>query len=178
MTQEDEPALATDPAWWRRACAETAFTGWGFGIALAVKADAMWVQAESDAVGDLVSGRGDAGLEGSRALRDGTLSLKGEIGLRHDGGTRIHEGLQIGGGPITGYTIDGSGTASLRMAWGFGVSGSIRMDSGTPGRGLSLTVALPVKGGAERLRPIAKPQALDLETEIGYGYPGRTAQVR
>ena len=87
ILQEDEPALATDLGMRMLATGlrgELPSLDWGFGIALAVKADAMWVQAESDAVGDLVDAQGEAtrlrlALEGSRALtlRDGTLSLKG-----------------------------------------------------------------------------------------------------
>ena len=202
ILQEDEPALATDLGMRMLATGlrgELPSLDWGFGIALAVKADAMWVQAESDAVGDLVDAQGEAtrlrlALEGSRALtlRDGTLSLKGEIGLRHDGGDAdTGAGLQIGGGfryAIQGYTIDGSAhgiVAHGERGFGeWGVSGSIRIDPGTPGRGLSLTVAPgwgAVKGGAGRLQTYRetpgtgpergfKPEGR-LETEIGYELP-------
>ena len=203
ILQEDEPALVADLGMRMVATGlrgELPSPDRGFGITLAVKADAMLVQAESSAVGDLVAARGEATrlrltLEGSRALtlRDGTLSLKGEIGLRHDGGDAdTGVGLQIGGGfryVIQGYTIDGSAhgiVAHGERGFGeWGVSGSIRMDSGTPGRGLSLTVAPgwgAVKGGAERLQTYRetsdtgpergfKPEGR-LETEIGYELPG------
>ena len=69
--------------------------------------------------------------------------------------------------------------------------GLIRMDSGTPGRGLSLTVAPgwgAVKGGAERLQtyretPGAGPKRSfkhegRLEPRSAMGYLGRTARAR
>ena len=201
ILQEDEPALATDLGMRMVATGlrgELPSPDWGIGIALAVKADAMWVQSESDAVGDLVDARGEAtrlrlALEGSRALtlRDGTLSLKGEIGLRHDGGDAdTGAGLQIGGGfryAIQGYTIDGSAhgiVAHGERGFGeWGVSGSIRIDPGTPGSRVVADRCAGLGRGAGRHRapgrPIAKPQALDRSeasspkagwtTEVGYG---------
>ena len=75
ILQEDEPVLATDLGMRMVATGlrgELPSPDWGIGIALAVKADAMWVQAESAAAGDLVAARGEATrlrltLEGSRA---------------------------------------------------------------------------------------------------------------
>ena len=203
ILQEDEPVLATDLGMRMVATGlrgELLSPDWGIGIALAVKADAMWVQSESAAVGDLVAARGEVTrlrltLEGSRALTlsDGTLSLKGEIGLRHDGGDAdTGAGLHIGSGfqyAIQGYTIDGSAHGLIahgeRGFGEWGVSGSIRIDPGTPGRGLSLTIAPgwgAAQGGTERMQtyretPGAVPERgfkpeSRLETEIGYGLPG------
>ena len=199
ILQEGEPALATDLGMRMVATGlrgELPSPDWGIGIAVAVKADAMWVQSESDAAGDLVAARGEATrlrltVEGSRALTlsDGTLSLKGEIGLRHDGGDAdTGAGLHIGSGfryAIQGYTIDGS--AHGLIAHGEkGVSGSILIDPGTPGDGLSLTIAPgrgAAQGGTERLQTYRetpgagpergfKPEGR-LETEIGYGFRGQ-----
>ena len=199
IQQEDEPALATDLGMRMVATGlrgELPSPDWGIGVALAVKADAMWVQSESAAVGDLVAARGEATrlrltLEGSRALTlsDGTLLLKGEIGLRHDGGDAdTGAGLQIGGGfryAIQGYTIDGSAHGLIahgeRGFGEWGVSGSILIDPGTPGDGLSLTIA--PGWGTERLQTYRetpgagpergfKPEGR-LETEIGYGFRGQ-----
>ena len=203
ILQEDEPALATDLGMRMVATGlrgELPSPDWGFGIDLAVKADAMWVQAESAAVGDLVAAQGEATrlrltLEGSRAftLRDGTLTLTGEAGLRHDGGdadTGI--GLLVGGGVsyrAEGYTFRGKAHGVLAHAEkGFGewgISGSVRIDPGILGRGLSLTVAPgwgAAQGGAERLQTYRetpgagpergfKPEGR-LEAEIGYGLRG------
>ena len=203
ILQEDEPALATDLGMRMVASGlrgELPSPDWGFGIALAVKADAMWVQAESAAVGDLVAAQGEATrlrltLEGSRAftLRDGTVTLTGEAGLRHDGGdadTGI--GLLVGGGVsyrAESYTLSGKAHGVLAHAEkGFGewgISGSVRIDPGILGRGLSLTVAPgwgAAQGGAERLQtyretPGAGPESGfkpegRLEAEIGYGLRG------
>ena len=203
ILQENEPALATDLG---MRMVATGLRGvlpspdWGFGIDLAVKADAMWVQAESAAVGDLVAAQGEATrfrltLEGSRAftLGDGTVTLTGEAGLRHDGGdadTGI--GLLVGGGVsyrAESYTLSGKAHGVLAHAEkGFGewgISGSVRIDPGILGRGLSLTVAPgwgAAQGGAERLQTYRetpgagpergfKPEGR-LEAEIGYGLRG------
>ena len=203
IQQEDEPALATDLGMRMVATGlrgELPSPDWGIGVALAVKADAMWVQSESAAVGDLVAALGEATrlrltLEGSRALTlsDGTLSLKGEIGLRHDGGDAdTGAGLQIGGGfryAIQGYTIDGSAHSLIAHGEGgfdeWGVSSSIRIDPGTPGHGLSLTIAPgwgAAQGGTERLQTYRetpgvgpergfKPEGR-LDAEVGYGLHG------
>ena len=64
------------------------------GLELAVKSDAMWVQTESDRTVGLDSAEGDVTrvrviLEGDRVFKlgdDETLTPKGEIGLRYDGG--------------------------------------------------------------------------------------------
>ncbi len=171
---------------------------WGLGIDLAVKADAMWVQAESDAAGDLVAAQGEATRlrligEGSRAFEvgGGTLTLTGEGGLRHDGGDADKGvGILVGGGVryrARGYTVRGHAHGVLAHAEkGFGewgITGEVRINPGQLGRGFFLTVAPgwgAGPGGIERMQsaPGGAPgvdgaQAFAAEgrlnTEIGYG---------
>ena len=200
ILEDDEPALSTDLGMRMAAFGlrgELPSPDRGLGIDLAVKADAMWVQAESAAVGDLFAARGEATrfrltVEGSRAfrLRDGTLTLTGEAGLRQDGGNADKGiGLLVGGGVgyrAESYTVRGSAHGVLAHAEeGFGewgVSGSVRIDPGLLGRGFFLTVAPrwgAAPGGIDSLQSNwgtqgpARAQGIQpdgrLEAEIGYG---------
>ena len=147
---------------------ETRGENGGAGIGLAVKADAMWVQARAAAArsdaGNFAAVRGEAtrlrlALEGSRAfgLWDGRLTLTGEAGLRHDGGDADRGfGLLAGAGlhyRAQGYTFRASAHGVPAHAQkGFadwGVSGSLHIDPGARGRGLSLTLAPHWGGGSE-----------------------------
>ena len=168
-----------------------------------VKGEASVARVEVDGDDELIekqtvnANRLRLALEGSyeRALASGSsLTPSLELGLRHDGGDGITGGgIEIGGGlryrdPATGLTIEGNGRVLTGQGgdyreWGLG--GSLRLDPGAGGRGMSLSVA-PVYGdvssGVARLwdRDVAALTANDraandsrpqgrLEAELGYG---------
>ena len=171
------------------------------GLAVNVKSDAFWVRMDSDAVasedGNLHASQTDASrvrlvLEGSRAveLDEGTLTPSLELGLRHDGGdAETGTGLEAGAGLryAAGALTIGAQVRTLvaHEASGYeewGVSGSVRLDPGASGRGLSLKLA-PVFGapssGVEHLWSARDAGGLvgtedfeagrRLEAELGYG---------
>ena len=136
------------------------------GMSLAIKTDAFFVEMESDAVrradGNMEASKSDASrvrlaLEGSRAFDVGaeTLTPRAEIGIRQDGGdAETGTGVEVGGGIShqgTGFSIEGSvrklvaHKESGYEEWG--ASGSVRIDPGASGRGLSLTLR-PTFGAA------------------------------
>ena len=171
------------------------------GIDLALRGDAFLVQMESEAAANTVETKADASrlrlvLEAGRsfALGEGTVLTPAlELGLRHDGGdAETGTGVEVGG--RIRYTDAGSGLtveANARKLiahedsgyeeWGAG--GSVRLDPGASGRGLSLTLA-PVWGtpssGVERLWSARDAAGLvrdddfeaesRLEGEVGYGF--------
>ena len=134
-------------------------------------------------------------LEGSHGIvLAGGQSLRPslEVGLRHDGGdAETGTGIELGAGvryaaPALGLTVEGKARGLLAhedtdyREWG--ASGSVRIDPGAAGRGLSLTLA-PAwgadSGGAERLwsardaRGLAANDTFEpagrLAAEAGYG---------
>ena len=136
-------------------------------------------------------------LEGShkQALASGSsLTPSLELGLRHDGGDGITgTGIEIGGSlryrdPAAGLTIEVNGRVLAGQSdyreWGLG--GSVRLDPGAGGRGLSFSL-FPTWGeissGVDRLwdQDVAKlatddgaandnvPQ-MRLDSELGYGF--------
>ena len=173
------------------------------GFELAIRSDAFWVRMSSDAVRSETGGipadsRADASrlrlsLEGARAFALGarrTLTPAIEVGVRHDGGD-AETGTGIEAGAAIRYAGDGvaiEGAVRTLVAHeesGFeewGASGSVRIDPGATGRGLSLTLA-PTFGtassGAERLWSRGDMRALAgdadvqagrrLEARVGYG---------
>ena len=170
------------------------------GIDLALKADAFYVETESEAVSNEGSTTGVASrvrlaLEGGRAfdMGDGaTLRPSLELGLRHDGGdAETGTGVEVGGriryaDAGSGLTVEASARTLIAhedsgyREWGAG--GSVRLDPGASGRGLSLSFA-PVWGtpssGVERLWSARDAAGLApggefeassrLEGELGYG---------
>ena len=170
------------------------------GIDLALKADAFYVETESEAVSNEGSTTGVASrvrlaLEGGRAfdMGDGaTLRPSLELGLRHDGGdAETGTGVEVGGriryaDAGSGLTVEASARTLIAhedsgyREWGAG--GSVRLDPGASGRGLSLSLA-PVWGtpssGVERLWSARDAAGLApggefeaerrLEGELGYG---------
>ena len=171
------------------------------GMSLAIKTDAFFVEMESEAVHhadkNMVATKSDASrvrfaLEGSRAFEvgAGTLTPRAEIGLRQDGGdAETGTGVEIGGGISyqgAGFSIEGSvrklvaHEESGYEEWG--ASGSVRIDPGASGRGLSLTLT-PSFGAASSgveqlwshrdatgLTPDGEFEAESrIETELGYG---------
>ena len=176
----------------------------GGGLALALKGDALWVTTESDAVrsddGNLAASEADATrlrltLDASRAFAAGgaTLTPSLEVGLRHDGGdAETGTGVEVGAGlryAGAGVTVEGSMRwLAAHEATGYeewGASGSVRIDPGASGRGLSLTLA-PTVGNAssgtatlwsaEDARGLAPGTEFEaarrLDAEVGYGLLG------
>ena len=168
----------------------------------------MWVRTQSDAVagdadngGNLAAAEADVTrlrlvLEGSRAFEIGAdrlLTPSVSVGLRHDGGAaETGTGLEVGGGVAyagDGITVEGRVRAlvahedSSYEEWG--ASGSLRIDPGEFGRGLSLSVA-PVWGeagsqaeqlwGLKHTRGLADDREFEpeqrIEAELGYGLTG------
>ena len=178
------------------------------GFALALKADAFWVRTESDAVsspgaGNLAAARADATrlralLDGSRTFslaRGATLTPSVELGLRQDGGdAETGTGMELGAG--VGYSDPSRGLDMALRVHGlaghaedgyreWGVSGSLRLEPGGSGRGLTLSFTPSYgvdPGGSERLWMMPDAHALAanedavptsrLDTEVGYGLGG------
>ena len=176
------------------------------GLELAVRTDAVMQRMTSSAAtgpggGNLAGTHAQTSrvrlmLEGSHAIavgEAGRLVPTLEVGLRQDGGdAETGTGIEMGAGlrwtdPATGLAVE----AKLRglvahedadySEWG--ASGSVRIEPGADGRGLSLTLAPAwgaVEGGAERLwshrdarafAPENETQAGSrLEAELGYGF--------
>ena len=171
------------------------------GIDLALRGDAFLVQMDWEKMSNETDTRADASrlrllLEGGRSFALGpgaVLTPALELGLRHDGGdAETGTGVEVGG--RIRYTDAGSGLtveANARKLvahedsgyeeWGAG--GSVRLDPGASGRGLSLRLA-PVWGtpssGVERLWSARDAAGLvrdedfeaerRLEGEVGYGF--------
>ena len=170
------------------------------GVDLALRADAFLVETESEAVSNEGSTTGEASrvrlaLEGSRAFRmdgGGVFTPGLEVGLRHDGGdAETGTGVELGGrvswsDPETGLGVEARVRTLIAhedsgyMEWG--ASGSVRLDPGERGRGLSFSLA-PTWGAASSgvgrlwsaqdargLAPGAEFEAAQhLEGELGYG---------
>ena len=135
------------------------------GIDLALKADAFYVETESEAISNEGSTTGVASrvrlaLEGGRAFDMGngaTLRPSLELGLRHDGGdAETGTGVEIGGGvsyadPASGLSVEAKARMLVAHAdsdyreWG--ASASVRLAPGERGRGLSFSLS-PTLGAA------------------------------
>ena len=178
----------------------------GGGLELAAKMDARVTHIGSGAaVGETgLLGAASGGtsrlrllLEGSRSFGFGetrTLTPTLELGVRRDGGdAETGAGVDIGGSlryvdAALGLTIDAGGRYlaahedDAYREWG--ASASIRIDPGTPGRGLTLAFApswgAAAAGGAERLWLLADAReladggdaadaGLRLDANVGYG---------
>ena len=170
----------------------------GEGFELALKTDALWMRVRSNAAGELAGVKADARrlrllLDASHHFETGdgaTLTPRFEVGLRRDGGdAETGAGMEVGAGlryARSGFTVEGSVRALLaHEASGYeewGASGSVRVDPGVNGRGISLRVT-PTLGagpsGVERLWSAPDSNALVRETgfepgrrldaEVGYG---------
>ena len=172
------------------------------GLDLALKSDALWVRMTSDEVdgddGRLAAAQADVTrvrlvLGGSQTFemtQGRTLTPSLEVGMRHDGGdAETGMGLELGGGVQyagPGFTVEGAvRTLVAHEESGYkewGASGSIRIDPGASGRGLSFTLA-PTWGaassGIEQLWGLQHPRGLAedrefdatgrIEAELGYG---------
>ena len=174
-------------------------------IELAVKADSMWVRTESDAArsstgGNLEAASGDVSrvrvaLEGSRVFATGSGGMFTptlELGVRHDAGdAETGTGVEVAAGLryvdlAQGLTVEGNVRGLLTHSdegyeeWG--ASGSVRLDPGVSGRGVSLSIGSvwgAASGGVEQLWSTGTTSGLALEdefkaegrlqTELGYG---------
>ena len=174
-------------------------------IELAVKADSMWVRTESDAArsstgGNLEAASGDVSrvrvaLEGSRAFATGSGGMFTptlELGVRHDAGdAETGTGVEVAAGLryvdlAQGLTVEGNVRGLLTHSdegyeeWG--ASGSVRLDPGVSGRGVSLSIGSvwgAASGGVEQLWSTGTTSGLALkdefkaegrlQTELGYG---------
>ena len=170
------------------------------GVDLALRGDAFLVQMESEAAANTVETKADASrlrlvLEAGRpfALGPGAVLTPAlELGLRHDGGdAETGTGVELGGrirytDAGLGLTVEANARKLIAHEdsgyeeWGAG--GSVRLDPGASGRGLSLSLA-PVWGtpssGVERLWSARDAAGLvrdddfeaerRLEGEVGYG---------
>ena len=180
------------------------------GLELSVKSDAFWVRSSSDAVrsrtaGNLQAAEADATrvrlvLEGERAFTldgGGTLTPTIEMGARHDGGdAETGAGFELGTGvryATDRVRIEGSAHALVaherRGYREWGASGSIRIDPGAFGRGVSLTLAPSVgatPNAVDRLWSLRDARSLArsgrrearsrLEAELGYGLRARAGR--
>ena len=174
------------------------------GIELALRSDAFWVRMTSDeprtaAAGDLADISTDASrvrlfLEAEREFEvrgEGTLTPSLEVGVRRDGGdAETGTGFEAGAGmryAAEGIAIEGAVRKLVThedsgyREWGAG--GSVRIDPGASGRGLSLILAPAFGAGpsdAERLWSLGDARGLAgdagtgtgsrLEAEVGYGW--------
>ena len=135
------------------------------GFDLGLKADAFWVETESDPISNegattAVASRVRLALEGSRAFGmegGGTLTPGLELGVRHDGGdAETGTGVELGGrvtytDPETGLSVEArvrtlvAHEDSDYREWG--ASGAVRLGPGERGRGLSFSLS-PTWGAA------------------------------
>ena len=177
------------------------------GFELAARGDARLVRMSSDAAmgadgaGPLRAAEAETSrlrfiLEGSHRIElvgGQTLRPSLEIGLRNDGGdAETGTGIEVGGGiawadPALGLTVEGKARGLVAhedadyTEWG--ASGSVRIDPGASGRGLSLTLS-PAwgadSGNAERLWGLRDARGLAanddvepagrLDAEAGWGF--------
>ena len=168
------------------------------GFELAIRTDAMVLRTTSDATGGMAASQADASrlrliLDGSRSFEagGGTLTPRLELGLRHDGGdAETGTGVEVGAGlsyQANGIAVEGAVRTLIAhededyREWG--ASGSVRIDPGASGRGLSLTLR-PTWGaassGTERLWGLRDASGLAadgefeperrLDAEVGYGF--------
>ena len=142
------------------------------GLELALRTDMLMTSTGSEAVPNLVETEAETSrfrllLEGSRAFRfgaDSVLTPSFQVGLRHDGGdAETGGGLEVGGSlhyaaPSKRLTIEVSARSLLThqesdyKEWG--VSGTVRIDPGERGRGISMRLGSAwgsPSNGAEQL---------------------------
>ena len=129
------------------------------GIDLALKADAFWMETESEPVSNEGTTAANASrlrlaLEGSRSFATGgggVFTPGVELGLRHDGGdAETGTGVELGGrvswtDPETGLGVDARTRALIAHETSdygeWGASGAVRLAPGELGRGLSFSLS-------------------------------------
>ena len=137
-------------------------TGTGDALDMAVRTDALWLRATSDATREMGSAKADVTrlrlmVDTSRGFSAGagTLTPSIEAGVRHDGGDAEEGvGFELGAGlayQAPGFTIEAKARTLVAhdddayREWG--ASFAVRVDPGSDGRGLSLSIA-PTWGSA------------------------------
>ena len=174
--------------------------GAGDALDMAVRSDALWLRATSDATRKM--GAAEADVTRMRFIIDagrgftmgvGTLTPTIEAGVRHDAGDAEEGvGFEVGAGlayQAPGFTIEAKArtlVAHDEAAYGeWGASAAIRIDPGSDGRGLSLSIT-PAWGRAvseaEQLWSTRTAEELvsdaefdarhRLDAELGYGLSG------
>ena len=157
------------------------------GLTIAVKSDVFWVGTTSERVAGLMGSEADVSrgrllVEGSRTFETGAAALTPsiELGLRHDAGdAETGTGIEVVAGlRYTSGAATAEGTVRTLVAhedagyeeWG--ASGTLRIDPGQSGRGLSLSLS-PTWGaaasGVNRLRSLPDAHGLAPEQELGAG---------
>ena len=172
------------------------------GLDLVLKGDAFLVQMESARAPNTEVTQADASrlrlaLAGSRTFELGeraALTPGLEMGLRHDGGdAETGTGVELGGriayaNAASGLSVEASARTLIAhedsgyKEWG--ASGSVRLDPGASGRGLSFRLAATLgaaSSGVERLWSLRDARELTnddefeaggrLDAEFGYGLP-------
>ena len=175
-------------------------TGTGDALDMAVRTDALWLRATSDATRKM--GSAEADVTRLRLMIDagrgftvgvGTLTPTIEAGVRHDAGDAEEGvGFEVGAGLAyqgEGITVEGKVRTlvahddSAYEEWG--ASFAVRIDPGSDGRGLSLSIT-PTWGSAaseaEQLWSTRTAEDLvsdtdfqatqRLDAELGYGVAG------
>ena len=175
-------------------------TGTGDALDMAVRSDALWLRATSDATREM--GRAEADVTRLRLMVDtsrgfsagaGTLTPSIEAGVRHDAGDAEEGvGFELGAGlayQAPGFTIEAKARTLVAhddaayREWG--ASAAVRIDPGSDGRGLSLSIA-PTWGSAaseaEQLwstrtaEDLVSDNAFEperrIDAELGYGLGG------
>ena len=169
----------------------------GGTVRLSLKAETAFTWAEVDASATLAgiglsASRQRVTVEGSHTRRlssGGTFTPSLEIGMRNDGGDgETGSSVEAGGGlryadPATGLAVEGRARTLLVHSEDYeewGLSGLIRLDPGSAGRGLALSVQPAwgrTAGGVRRLwengavpgASSAHRAAGRMDAEIGYG---------
>ena len=157
------------------------------GLAVAVKSDAFWVGTTSERVAGLMGSEAEVsrarlGMEGSRTFDVGGAALTPslELGLRHDAGdAETGTGIEaVAGVRYTSGAVTAEAAVNTLFAhedasyeeWG--ASGTLRIDPGQSGRGLSLNLSPSWGGathGANRLWSLDAAQGLSREPDIDAG---------
>ena len=173
----------------------------GDALDMAVRTDALWLRTTSDKTEELAPAKANVTrlrlmLDASRALTvglDGTLVPSLEAGLRHDAGDAEEGvGFEIGAGLAfrrPGITIEGSVRTLVAhdddayREWG--ASAAVRIDPGSDGRGLSLSITPTWGSAASEAEQLWSTRTANdlvgadrfeaeqrLEAELGYGVGG------
>lgn len=163
------------------------------GPELAVKGDVFWVRMESEAVdsqgpGPMEASTGEAsrlrlvvqGWQAFELVPGTTFTPSAQLGVRHDGGdAETGTGIEAGAGVSIGgrrfameAAVRGLVAHEEGSFEGWGLGGSIRIEPGVAGRGLSLRLE-PAwgagSGGVERLWSLSSARDLAPDRDFGAG---------